>query len=66
MDGPVQALAVFDDGSGGGPALYAGGNFRAIDSDDDFVARWQGCGHGLRPQAPPVFSGTVSVPRQKP
>lgn len=39
----VSALTVFDDGSGGGPALYAGGGFTlAFDSGDSFLAKW-GC-----------------------
>jgi hypothetical protein len=46
MDGSgddVNALAVLDDGSGGGPALFAGGEFdQAADSGDPFLAKW-GC-----------------------
>jgi hypothetical protein len=39
----VSAFARFDDGSGGGIALFAGGTFTsAIDSGDSFLARW-GC-----------------------
>ncbi len=40
-DPVVNALAVFDDGSG--PALYAGGNFlQAFGSPDDWIAKWDG------------------------
>jgi len=43
MSGQVQALEVFDDGSGGGPALIAGGLFeQAFDSGDSYLAQW-GC-----------------------
>lgn len=43
MDGPVLALAVFDDGLGGGPALYAGGNFTtAGGAPANRIAKWNG------------------------
>ena len=39
--GPVEALAVFDDGSG--PALYAGGNFRQAGGvTASHIAKWNG------------------------
>ena len=39
----VHALTVFDDGSGGGPALYAGGNFTlAGGGSANRVAKWNG------------------------
>jgi len=39
----VYALTVFDDGSGGGPALYAGGNFTAAGGvEANHIARWDG------------------------
>ena len=39
MSGGVRALAVHDDG--GGPALYAGGEFLlAYDSRDSYMAKW--------------------------
>jgi trimeric autotransporter adhesin len=42
-DGPVRALAVFDDGTGGGPALYAGGEFtHAGGVAANSIARWDG------------------------
>src|SRR5262245_51563396 len=42
--GWVEALAVFDDGSGRGPALFASGGFlQALDSGDGYLARWQAC-----------------------
>ena len=41
MDGVVEVLTVFDDGSG--PALYAGGNFStAGDAEVDGFLRWDG------------------------
>jgi hypothetical protein len=39
----VNSLAVFDDGSGGGPALYVGGSFVAFDCGDGNLARCQDC-----------------------
>ncbi len=42
VDGPVHALAVFDDGSG--PALYAGGTFPAAGAAGPNLARWDGAG----------------------
>ncbi len=42
-NGLVQALTVFDDGIGAGPALYAGGTFtKAGGQDASRVARWDG------------------------
>ena len=39
----VRALAVFDDGSGAGPALYVGGAFQAAGGEPaSFIARWDG------------------------
>ena len=45
----VNALAQFDDGSGLGPALYAGGNFTSSPRGDSYLARWQGCPVEIRP-----------------
>ncbi len=43
LDGPVTALAVFDDGSGAGPALIAAGNFSTAGvTPADNIARWDG------------------------
>lgn len=43
LNGPVYALVVFDDGSGGGPALYAGGAFtNAGGVVVSNIARWDG------------------------
>ncbi len=43
MDDAVHALAVFDDGSGGGPALYAGGNFTTAGGvAANYIAKWDG------------------------
>jgi len=39
----ANALAVFDDGLGGGPALYAGGRFTAADGIAAYrIAKWNG------------------------
>ena len=38
----IWALTTFDDGSGGGPALYAGGKFAASPAVDSYLAKW-GC-----------------------
>jgi len=39
----VWALATFDDGSGGGPALYAGGEFTTAGGvAANFIAKWNG------------------------
>jgi trimeric autotransporter adhesin len=41
--GSVRALTVFDDGSGGGPALYAGGFFTtAGEQPASRIAKWDG------------------------
>lgn len=43
LNGGVRALIVFDDGSGGGPALYAGGDFTHAGSEIvNRVAKWDG------------------------
>lgn len=43
MNGSVLALEVFDDGSGNGPALYAGGSFTtAGGATANHVAKWDG------------------------
>lgn len=43
IDGPVDALAVFDDGLGDGPALYVGGRFSRLgDEVANSIARWNG------------------------
>jgi len=43
LDGRVRALAVFDDGLGGGPALYAGGSFSVAGGRSARgIARWDG------------------------
>jgi len=42
-DGEVKALAVFDEGTGAGPVLFVGGDFRfAGGVAADFIARWDG------------------------
>jgi hypothetical protein len=52
----VEALTEFDDGDGS--ALYAGGWFTAaVDSGDNYLARWRGC----RSPNPP--SGLAADPR---
>src|SRR5688572_20996689 len=40
--GAVQDFAVFDDGHGGGPALYAAGNLSTLTVPFGGVARWTG------------------------
>jgi hypothetical protein len=43
LDAVVSALAVFDDGSGAGPALYAGGAFiTAGGRPAKYIAKWDG------------------------
>ncbi|MBX3374810.1 MAG: hypothetical protein KF817_13345 [Phycisphaeraceae bacterium] len=43
LNGPVHALAFFDDGSGNGPALYAGGHFTSAGGvSASRIARWDG------------------------
>ncbi len=42
VNGSILALAVFDDGSGTGPALLAGGLFTSSPAGDSYLARW-GC-----------------------
>jgi hypothetical protein len=42
MSGSVSALEVFDDGTGGGPALIAGGAFVTSHAGDSYLAKW-GC-----------------------
>jgi hypothetical protein len=56
MNGPVHALAVFDDGSGAGPALYAGGDFTMAGGQAaNRIARWDGIGWSA------VSSGTSAA-----
>ena len=43
MDGYVYDLAPYDDGSGFGPLLFAGGSFVSSDAGDSYLARWKGC-----------------------
>lgn len=39
----VNAMAIFDDQSGSGPALYAGGSFTAVGgSNTAFIVKWDG------------------------
>ena len=43
VNGTVWSLTVFDDGSGGGPALYAGGSFTTAGGVTvNRIARWDG------------------------
>ena len=55
MNSNVAAMTVFDDGSGNGPALYAGGGFTVSPAGDSFVARWQGC--AIEPAIPGDVNG---------
>lgn len=57
IDTSVQDLAVFDDGAGAGPALYAGGAFNVTGAGDPArrIAKWDGAswsalGSGLNGQ----------------
>ena len=40
----IRSLTVYDDGSGAGPALYAGGNFTIMSGDiqTNYIAKWDG------------------------
>jgi trimeric autotransporter adhesin len=43
LNDSVFALAIFDDGSGGGPALYTGGEFTLVDGVPAIrIAKWNG------------------------
>ncbi len=43
VNGVVESLTVFDDGSGGGPELYAGGNFTSAGGvTANRIAKWNG------------------------
>ncbi|MBL9120460.1 MAG: Ig-like domain-containing protein [Phycisphaerae bacterium] len=43
MNNGVSALTVFDDGSGGGPSLYAGGGFTSAGGvAANYIAKWNG------------------------
>jgi hypothetical protein len=42
LEGGVRTLGVFDDGSGSGPALYAGGQFYHTGSPFELIAKWDG------------------------
>src|SRR5690554_3556312 len=61
----VCALAVFDDGGGAGPALYAGGVFTTAGGQPaNRIARWNGSawaplGSGMSGPSPQVRSLTV-------
>ncbi len=56
MDGAVHALAVFDDGSGAGPALYAAGGFETAGGViANRIAEWDGSTWS------PLSSGTDGI-----
>lgn len=65
MSAPVRSLVVFDDGSGNGPALYAGGFFATAGGVTvNNIARWNGAawsslGTGVSPQSSGVFALAV-------
>jgi len=40
LSSPAVALAAFDDGSGSGEALFAGGSFATSPAHDSFLAKW--------------------------
>jgi hypothetical protein len=60
----LRALAVSD--TGGGPALFAGGQFvKAIDSGDAYLAQWAiptGCGAPGNPICEPGAGGVIVCP----
>jgi hypothetical protein len=57
VSGEVHELAVFDDGSGSGPALYAGGSFTTAGGvTANRIARWNGVAW-----SPLVFRGAIGV-----
>jgi hypothetical protein len=44
--GGVNAMSVFDDHSGTGPALYVAGSFDSVDGiPSSMIGDWHGCGH---------------------
>lgn len=47
LSGAPNALCMFDDGSGIGPALIAGGSFYSLPAGDSFAARW-GCNEAAK------------------
>ncbi|MFN0242918.1 MAG: hypothetical protein ACKVWV_08520 [Planctomycetota bacterium] len=63
----VQALRVFDDGSGSGPALYAGGSFLVENGPpDDSLAKWDGTswtevGGGVERRFSPYSAATITT-----
>lgn len=67
MDGWVTTLTVFDDGSGGGPALYAGGTFlTAGGTTVNNIARWDGdswsaLGSGMSGPDGPYYVGVTEL-----
>jgi len=50
-NGPTFRMAIFDDGSGDGPSLYAGGEFTLAGGEaEHYIARWQGCPSNQLPE----------------
>ena len=47
MNDTVRSFATVDNGSGAGPAIYAGGGFSVSPAGDSYLARWQGCPLGI-------------------
>jgi hypothetical protein len=59
----VNALTVFDDG--GGPALYAGGDFTVTPAGDSYLAKWgnpPGCGTPGSVTCHPGVGGVITCP----
>jgi hypothetical protein len=56
----VNSMAVYDDGTGGGPALFIGGGFRSVDyKETGEIAKWDGTSwwgirDGVEPGATPA------------
>ena len=62
----VHALAVHDDGSGAGPRLWVGGDFKLLaDTDDAYLGVWGGCTPGVSPWTDLGFAlaGTDGLPQ---
>ena len=59
VNSSIYSLAAYDDGGGGGPALFAGGSFTASPAGDSFLAKW-GCPSSLDSRTP-IFPASKIV-----
>jgi len=57
VSGTIRALAAFDDGTGGGPALYATGSVGVDGTSISRVARWDGASWSSLGVVSPVVGG---------